>query len=195
MMLSEELNELIHKANIPEQLRSYFIESKEGQLYLTEEMLSEIEELYTFYNALYIFDETQFSFYTITSLRRGSEATAYYYYLRKILESNLELMSKDQRFHKSSEGTFAFKTDMISLNSRFKTIAQEFGQNVDFFYKNQYDRIDVMKTYLLLGKLELINDIVRDEYLLNMYQGGRRVLERKIDELGLQIYIKKHKNN
>lgn len=194
-MLSEELNELIHKANIPEQLRSYFIESKEGQLYLTVEMLNEIEELYTFYNALYIFDETQFSFYTITSLRRGSEATAYYYYLRKILESNLELMSKDQRFHKSSEGTFAFKTDMISLNSRFKTIAQEFGQNVDFFYKNQYDKIDVMKTYLLLGKLELINDIVRDEYLLNMYQGGRRVLERKIDELGLQIFIKKHKNN
>lgn len=194
-MLSEELNELIHKANIPEQLRSYFIESKEGQLYLNKEMLSEIEELYTFYNALYIFDETQFSFYTITSLKRGSEATAYYYYLRKILESNLELMSKDQRFHKNSEGTFAFKTDINSLKRNFKTIAREFGQNVDFFYKNQYDKIDVTKTYLLLGKLELINDIVRDEYLLAMYQGGKRVLKKKTEELGLQLQIKKHKDN
>src|SRR5699024_5702138 len=116
------------------------------------------------------------SFYTITSLKRGSEAVAYYYYLRKILESNLELMSKDQKFHKNSEGTFAFKTDVNSLNKKFKSIAYEFGQNVDYFYKNQYDKIDVMETYLLLGKLELINDIVRDEYLSNMYQGGKRVL-------------------
>jgi len=132
--------------------------------------------------------------YTITSLRRGSEATAYYYYLRKILESNIEFMSKDQRFHKNSEGTFAFKTDISSLNKRFKTIAQEFGHNVDYFYKNQYDKINIMETYLLLGKLELINDIVQDEYLLNMYQGGKRVVENKIEELDLQFYIKNQKN-
>src|SRR5699024_6993543 len=140
-----------------------FKESNEGKAYLNESMLSEIEELYTFYNALYIFDETDFSFYTINSLKRGSEAVAYYYYLRKILESNLDFMSKDQRFHKNSEGTFAFKTDVTNLNKKFMNIASEFGQNVDYFYKNQYDKIDIMETYLLLGKLELINDIVRDK--------------------------------
>ena len=195
IILSEKLSELISKANIPEQLKTYFKESNEGKAYLNESMLSEIEELYTFYNALYIFDETDFSFYTINSLKRGSEAVAYYYYLRKILESNLDFMSKDQRFHKNSEGTFAFKTDVTNLNKKFMNIASEFGQNVDYFYKNQYDKIDIMETYLLLGKLELINDIVRDEYLSNMYQGGKRVLENKIEELGLQLYIKKHKNN
>src|SRR5690625_482337 len=195
MRLNEELSDLVQKAKIPEQLKTYFLESNEGKLYLTEEMLHEIEELYTFYNALYIFDETEFSFYTITSLKRGSEAVAYYYYLRKILEVNLELMSKDQRFHKNSEGTFAFKIDVNNLNNIFKNIAYEFGQNVDYFYKNQYDKIDVMETYLLLGKLELINDIVRDEYLSNMYQGGKRVLESKIEELGLQLHVKKHKDN
>jgi len=195
MRLNEELSDLVQKAKIPEQLKTYFMESNEGKLYLTEEMLHEIEELYTFYNALYIFDETEFSFYTITSLKRGSEAVAYYYYLRKILEVNLELMSKDQRFHKNSEGTFAFKIDVNNLNNIFKNIAYEFGQNVDYFYKNQYDKIDVMETYLLLGKLELINDIVRDEYLSNMYQGGKRVLESKIEELGLQLHVKKHKDN
>lgn len=195
IILSEDLSELISKANIPEQLKTYFKESNEGKTYLNKSMLSEIEELYTFYNALYLFDETEFSFYTITSLKRGSEAAAYYYYLRKILESNLELMSKDQKFHKNSEGTFAFKTDVSNLNKEFKGIAYEFGQNVDYFYKNQYDKIDVMGTYLLLGKLELINDIVQDEYLSNMYQAGKRVLENKIEELGLQFYIKNRKND
>ena len=86
-MLSEELNDLIHKANIPEQLKTYFRESKEAKLYLNVDMLSEIEELYTFYNALYYFDETEFSSYTISSLKRGSEVVAYYYYLKKILDS------------------------------------------------------------------------------------------------------------
>src|SRR5690625_4493673 len=111
MRLSEELSDLVQKAKIPEQLKTYFKESNEGKAYLNESMLSEIEELYTFYNALYYFDETEFSFYTITSLKRGSEAVAYYYYLRKILESNLELMSKDQRFHKNSTDGFTFKVD------------------------------------------------------------------------------------
>src|SRR5690625_5739762 len=101
MRLNEELSDLVQKAKIPEQLKTYFMESNEGKLYLSEEMLSEIEELYVFYNALYIFDETEFSFYTITSLKRGSEAAAYYYYLRKILESNLELDRKSTRLNSS----------------------------------------------------------------------------------------------
>lgn len=42
-MLSEELNDLIHKANIPEQLKTYFRESNEAKLYLNVDMLSEIE--------------------------------------------------------------------------------------------------------------------------------------------------------
>lgn len=194
-MLNEEFEELIQKANIPEQLKAYFMKSNEGKIHLTEEMLSEIEELYIFYNALYYFDETEFSFYTITSLKRGSEVAAYYYYLRKILESNLELMSKDQRFHKKSKGVFAFKIDGNNIDKMFKSVATEFGQNVDYFYKDQYDKIDVMKTYLLLGKLELINNIVRDEYISNIYQSGKKVLENKIQELDLQLYIKKHKGN
>lgn len=195
IILSEDLSELIDKANIPEQLKKYFKDSNEGKTYLNESMLSEIEELYTFYNALYIFDETKFSLYTINSLKRGSEATVYYYYLRKILESNLEFMSKDQRFHKNSERTFTFKTDVNNLNKEFRNIANEFGQNVDYFYKKQFDKMDIIKTYILLGKLELINDVVQDEYLSNMYQGGKSVFENKLKEFGLQLHIKKHKDN
>src|SRR5690625_4857475 len=194
MRLNEELSDLVQKAKIPEQLKTYFMESNEGKLYLTEEMLHEIEELYTFYNALYIFDETEFSFYTITSLKRGSEAVAYYYYLRKILEVNLELMSKDQRFHKNSEGVFTFKIDGKNLDKTFKSVAEDFARNVDYFYKNQYDKIDIMKTYLLLGKLEIINNIINDDYFSNMYRYGKRVIENKIEELDFQLYIKKHKD-
>ena len=65
IILSEDLSELINKANIPEQLKTYFKESNEGKAYLNKSMLTEIEELYTFYNALYLFDETEFSFLSI----------------------------------------------------------------------------------------------------------------------------------
>lgn len=188
MKLSDELNELINKANIPEQLRTYFKESDDGKLYLTEEMLSEIEELYIFYNALYIFDETEFSFYTITSLKRGSEATAYYYYLRKILETNLQITSQDQRFHKSSKGVFTFKIDGNNLDVVLKNIAKEFGQNVDYFYKDQYEKIDILQTYLLLGKLELINNIIDDEYYFQLYKQGRRIIDTKKKELEFKLH-------
>lgn len=163
-MLSEELNDLIHKANIPEQLKTYFRESNEAKLYLNVDMLSEIEELYTFYNALYYFDETEFSSYTISSLKRGSEVVAYYYYLKKILDSNLELISKDQRFYKNNKSIFDFKIDRSNLDKMFGKVSREFAQNVDYFYKNQYDEINILKTYLLLGKLELISSIIDDEY-------------------------------
>lgn len=191
-MLSEELNDLIHKANIPEQLKTYFKESNEAKVYLNVAMLSEIEELYTFYNALYYFDETEFSSYTISSLKRGSEVDAYCYYLKKILNSNLELISKDQRFHKINKNIFDFKIDRGNLDKMFRNVAKEFAQNVDYFYKNQYDEINILKTYSLLGKLELINSLIADEYYSNIYNSGRRVIAKKIEEMDLKLYIKKH---
>lgn|SRR5690625_3080156 len=191
-MLSEELNDLIHKANIPEQLKTYFRESNEAKLYLNVDMLSEIEELYTFYNALYYFDETEFSSYTISSLKRGSEVVAYYYYLKKILDSNLELISKDQRFYKNNKSIFDFKIDRSNLDKMFGKVSREFAQNVDYFYKNQYDEINILKTYLLLGKLELISSIIDDEYYSDIYNSGRVVIANKIEELDLKFYIRKH---
>ncbi|MCF3944855.1 hypothetical protein [Oceanobacillus alkalisoli] len=190
--MSEELNDLIHKANIPEQLKTYFRESNEAKLYLNVDMLSEIEELYTFYNALYYFDETEFSSYTISSLKRGSEVVAYYYYLKKILDSNLELISKDQRFYKNNKSIFDFKIDRSNLDKMFGKVSREFAQNVDYFYKNQYDEINILKTYLLLGKLELISSIIDDEYYSDIYNSGRVVIANKIEELDLKFYIRKH---
>lgn len=155
-------------------------------------MLSEIEELYTYYNALYYFDETEFSSYTISSLKRGSEVVAYYYYLKKILDSNLELISKDRRFDKSNNRIFDFKIDRDHLNIIFMNVAKEFAENVDYLYKNQYDRLNILKTYSLLGKLELINRFIDDEYYSNIYNSGKRVIANKVEEMDLKIYIKKH---
>lgn len=82
-ILKNNIEDYIQEKNIPGQLKKYFITSIRGKSFIDEGMLAEIEELYIYYSSLYYFDETEFSSYIITTLERGSEHTAYYYYLKK----------------------------------------------------------------------------------------------------------------
>lgn len=184
-MLNAELNKLIHKSNIPDQLKSYLNESNRIKKYLNESMLSEIEELFIFYKALYYFDETEFSTYTISSLKRGSDVDVYYYYLKKILDSNLELISKSPRIHQNNKKVYNFKVDRIELENMFRDIANEFGQNIEYLYSSHYEKIDILKTYYLLGKMELINSIINDSFYLKMNRVGKKIIEDKIKGLEL----------
>lgn len=93
-MLDDKINNLIKEKNMPSQLKDYFQNSKRGKKFINEQMLESIEELYIYYSALYLFDETEFSAFTISTLERGSEHSAYYYYLKKILDNQTELLPK-----------------------------------------------------------------------------------------------------
>lgn len=186
--MDEKLNDLISNSDIPKQLLTYFKESNRAKEYINEPMLEDIQELFIFYKALFHFDETEFSAFTISTLKRGSEATAYYYYLKKVLDSNLELISKDVNFIKNKEN-FNFKNEENHSNQIFMSVLNEYGQDVEYYYNNNFKKTEVLETYSLLGKLELIYSITGDEYYLKMYNDGKNIIDNKIKEYNLQRYI------
>lgn len=175
-ILKNNIDDYIQEKNIPEQLKQYFITSIRGKNYIDKAMLDEIEELYIYYTALYYFDETEFSSYIITTLERGSEHSAYYYYLKKILDNNLELQSKD------NSKTF-LKINNINLDELFKEITIAFNKHLKDVYNNDFEKIDLLTTFILLGKLELISNLTEDQSYRYVYEAGRAGLETKIENI------------
>lgn len=174
--MKNNIDDYIQEKNIPGQLKQYFITSIRGKSYIDEAMLDEIEELYIYYTALYYFDETEFSSYIITTLERGSEHSAYYYYLKKILDNNLELQSKD------NSKTF-LKINNINLDELFKEITIAFNKHLKDVYNNDFEKIDLLTTFILLGKLELISNLTEDQSYRYVYEAGRAGLETKIENI------------
>lgn len=175
-ILKNNIDDYIQEKNIPAQLKQYFITSMRGKSYIDEAMLDEIEELYIYYTALYYFDETEFSSYIITTLERGSEHSAYYYYLKKILDNNLELQSKDNK--KSF-----LNLSNIDLDNLFKEITIDFNKHLKDVYDNNFEQIDILTTLILLGKLELISNITEDQSYRYVYEAGKAGLETKIKNI------------
>ncbi|WLV25845.1 hypothetical protein QR721_06490 [Aciduricibacillus chroicocephali] len=66
----DNLNQIIDELNLPTQLKVYLNSSEQTKEQLTVGILKEIEDLYNFYQALYLFDTSEFSAFTITSLKR-----------------------------------------------------------------------------------------------------------------------------
>lgn len=182
--MNNNIEKLIHEKKIPEQLKEYFANSNRGRRFINENMIEDMEELYIHYSALYYFDETEFSAFIISSLERGSEHSAYYYYLKKILDNNLDLLSKDKN-----------KTNIdfnrIDLDEIFEEVQSQFNTNLKFLYNKDYDNLDILTTYILLGKLNLISDLSEDHTYRYIYEASKDGLEAKMKELNIHLIIEK----
>lgn len=179
MMLDNKIDNLIKEKNIPEQLKEYFQNSKRGKKLLKEEMLESIEELYIYYNALYRFDETEFSAFTITTLERGSEHSAYYYYLKKILDNQIELLPK-------RNGKDYINGKIVNFKRLYKFINNEFNEQIQYFSEEQYDEIEMHKIYVLWGQLNLISQLAKDDNILELFEDSSLKLENIIKNYNIE---------
>src|SRR5690606_7319456 len=95
-IMDTELKDQIKDADIPEILRSYLLRNKHVGLFLDETLLKEIEEIYVEYDSLFIFDEAEFCSYVITGIKKLDKHDYFYHYLKKVFETNLNLISKSK---------------------------------------------------------------------------------------------------
>src|SRR5699024_9021225 len=152
------INTLVIDSGLPSQLKEYFTTSKIIKDVLTSETIKEIEDLYIFYHSLYYFDTSEFSAYTITSLKRTKDIKSFYFYLKKVIDTNLELKSKDESIYTLRE---ALLTGDEFLDKLFKGVFINFGTSVYKISDNDTN-IDLFSTYKDLGKMELIIDLTND---------------------------------
>lgn len=187
MMLDNKIDNLIKEKNIPEQLKEYFQNSKRGKKFINEQMLESIEELYIYYSALYLFDETEFSAFTITTLERGSEHSAYYYYLKKILDNQIVLLPK------TSVESY-INGNIVDIKRLFENINAEFYEKLQCFYEDRYDEIDFPNLYVLLGQLKLISELAENQNLIEIYETSVVRLEIMIKDYNMKLYSEETKD-
>lgn len=168
------LNTFINSSQLPEQLKAYFSSSNSIKKLISEDTLKEVEDLYILYNSLYLFDSSEFSNHTITSIKRCKDVKTFYFYLKKVMDSNLKIRSRDELLNNDREKV---SIDKGVLDKVFKESAISFISCVDRVY-NKEETIDFTEVYKNMGKLELINELITDDYYIKLLRDGTEVIEK-----------------
>lgn len=169
----EKLNLIVNDLRLPDQLKEYFSSSEAIAPFLTTEIINEIEELYVYYSSLYTFDSTEFSAFTIRTLKDSESSGSSLCPLQKILEENLNLNSRDKGFSKKNRSDIK---DNPLISRKFKEIGMDF---IEFTEKNYHkEKISAKEFYKYVGKLELINDLIRDVFYGKLLHDAQFIISR-----------------
>ncbi|MCM3359534.1 hypothetical protein [Psychrobacillus sp. MER TA 171] len=158
-----EIEDTIETSALPSQLKEYFKTSTSIKVILSKDLLEDVVDLYAYYHSLYQFDTSEFSACVITSIKQCTNSSSFYYYLKKILENRLEIKSKDELNSEYDDYKY-IKIEKDFLDKKFKKIALNF---IDTLFDEQ--ETNARKINADLGKLELISELMEDEYYLEMY--------------------------
>ncbi|WP_260857037.1 hypothetical protein [Bacillus thuringiensis] len=167
------INDTLRKIEIPEMLREYLLKSNKMVDSLSAEMLLDIEDIYVFYKSLYKFDETEFSVNVIKSIERCKETAGFYFYLKKVLDSGLQISSKG---NENEERDRILEISQDYVNEQFKCITREYIESINQIYKNE-KHINLKTVYKNIGRLEVLGDILEDRYLKDLLSSGNELLK------------------
>lgn len=167
-----ELHDIIEKSTLPNSLKDYLLNSKSIKEALNLVLINEIEELYIYFNALYVFDKSEFSAHTITALKRCKNLDTFYYYLKKVLETNLVWRSKDKKFLSINEYNMIKNSN---VDKTFKIVVKEY----EFILEKIIEKrtISVIEISKIQGKLELINELVSFESYQELLAIGTPIIK------------------
>lgn len=158
--MDTELKDQIKDADIPEILRSYLLRNKHVGLFLDETLLKEIEEIYVEYDSLFIFDEAEFCSYVITGIKKLDKHDYFYHYLKKVFETNLNLISKSKipDYEKTAK-----LTDNLSKfqESDISRILVDFFKSMNEFKESKELRY-LFTAYKISGVLHILFELYPD---------------------------------
>lgn len=163
---------------LPATLKEYLLTSNRMESLLCEEILLDIEEIYILYKSLYEFDESDFSLNVIKSIDRCRDRTGFYFYLKKVLDRELETMSKGN-VEQNNSGIVISKN---LIDEQFKMVTKGYIDSINQIYHGEA-KIDLKYAYKNLGKLEILHTLLEDEYLKDLLSSGYKILENYEEKL------------
>lgn len=145
---------------MPTMLKDYFLRNSHVHLYLNESLLNEIEETYIEYDSLYEFDNAEFCSYVITGVKKQEKHEYFYHYLKKVLDSNLNLIPKSkisdhQKLTKLEKNVSKLPEDaiLISLKDLLITIQD---------FKSSEEPQKLLHAYKISGALQVLFTLYPD---------------------------------
>ena len=170
----ENLDSLVNSVKLPKQLKEYFTVSKDIKNFLTPKLINEIEEVYVYYSALYSFDSTEFSAHTVRTLKNCKTSDSIKLQLQEILDTSLELKSRDENSFKKIKINI---TENPLIDKAFMDIALKFIKFSEQNYNKQ--EIEAKELYKFVGKLEIINDLVKDNFYRKLLHDTKFIIHSK----------------
>jgi len=156
-MMDTKLKDQINDADIPEIFRNYLLRNKHVGLFLDEPLLKEIEEIYVEYDSLFIFDEAEFCSYVITGIKKLDKHDYFYHYLKKVFETNLNLISKSKM--PDYEKTAKLTENISKLQeSEIPRILVDFYKTMNEF-KESKDLRFLFTAYKISGVLHILFEL------------------------------------
>ncbi|MED1286389.1 hypothetical protein [Bacillus mycoides] len=172
------MNGIMNSIKLPVTLKDYLLASNRIEQLLSEEILLDIEEIYILYSSLYVFDESDFSLNVIKSIERCRDRTGFYFYLKKVLDTELKKMSRSNA-EENNEGIIISKN---LIDEQFKVVTKSYIDSINQMYNGE-TKIDLKYTYKNFGKIEMLNNLLEDEYLKNLLSAGYKILEKYEEKL------------
>jgi hypothetical protein len=169
-----DTNTTVMELNLPKTLKDFLLTSKSISNLLDDSILIEIEDLYIYYKSFYIFNESEFGAKTIMALKKCKDRSTFYYYLKKILESELDYRTIEEEIEEKDV------YNIVKINGdRFDSVVHESTINfiniIDQIY-NKEGEINLNNLNKSIGKLELITELTDEEYYKNLLDAAIKVI-------------------
>lgn len=168
-----KLQTLLDEVNLPIQLKGYFVNSKSTSKYLTEEMLYVIEDLFIFFNSLYVIDTSEFSSAIIKAVRNTKNSNSLYEKFKIMIETEIKLTSKDTHTQHSITSS-KIEIEGIFLFQVFLDTAKSFEDYIDRISKKETVNPELI--YKSLGKIDFITSITKDLYFEELRKLGEELI-------------------
>ncbi|AJI10905.1 hypothetical protein [Bacillus cereus] len=168
--MNTDIEEMIKSGNLPGIMKKYFLDSKRIKGFLSKAIILDVEELYLLYSVLYEFNEAQFTQKTIDAIERCKDKNTFYFYLKKILDVDLEIKLRNSPNYGEDR--------LVERNIRKEeiySVSNDYIEIINEMYERKPD-IDIRVVYQTLGRLEATCKLTNDEFLYKLYMAGQRVI-------------------
>ncbi|WP_430786369.1 hypothetical protein VBD025_13620 [Virgibacillus flavescens] len=175
--MNKEIKVQIENSDIPKILKEYFLRNPHVHLYLNESLLKDVEETYIEYDSLYEFDQAEFCSYIITGIKKQDKHEYFYHYLKKVLDSNLNLIPKS----KISDYQKVLKIGKSISKVKEDEIPQVIIDLLKFI--DDFNKTKNLKKLLLAHKLIGILQVLFTLYPENPYKKDFKHISSNLDKL------------
>lgn len=176
--MDENTIDYIETTDIPRLLKDYFLRNVHSHLYINNQLINNIEDLYIELDSFYEFDDVEFCAIVINGIKKQEKHNYFYHYLKKVIDNSMKMVPKSSKFNQN-EVVLAKKlllefpeNEIVDNLKRLSKLIEEYQMFGD-------DR-KIYEAHILIGKLQILIKIYPYKEHIKVYKRLTELLLKKI---------------